>query len=345
MDRRSVLVVDDSAFMRKMIHDMIEEDPRLYVIATARNGEDALDKVERLDPDVITLDIEMPKMNGLIALEKIMQDFPRPVVMLSSLTQEGARSTVEALSIGAVDFVPKPSGAISLDINKVKRTLLQKVVAASRAKISKKVDASRDERIPSVSTSSSNSLVAIGTSTGGPRALQEVLTSLPETFGSPILVVQHMPEGFTKSLAERLDRLSQIKVKEAVHGESIQKGTAYIAPGGYHLGVKMDSELTVELNKEEAVFGHRPSVNYLFETLAPLRSYNIITVVMTGMGADGTEGLINLKRQSSRVYTIAEDEHSCVVYGMPKSVVVSGLADEVTPLKEIAKRIYETTNR
>ncbi|SIS37585.1 protein-glutamate methylesterase/protein-glutamine glutaminase [Salimicrobium flavidum] len=346
MEKQSVLIVDDSAFMRKMIHEMIEEDPRLYVIATARNGEDALLKVEKFDPDVVTMDIEMPKMDGIRALEIIMEKYPRPVVMLSSLTQNGAENTVQALSAGAVDFIPKPSGSISLDINNIKKQIVQKVITASKAKVPKMIGTARDERIPTVTTNKpSRSLIAIGTSTGGPRALQEVLTSLPIDFPSPILIVQHMPPGFTKSLADRLNKLAQIHVKEAEHGERILEGTAYIAPGGYHLSVKESPELTIVLSENEEIFGHRPSVNYLFDSLTSLISHHLVTVVMTGMGADGTEGLIRLKKALPGTHSIAEAEESCIVYGMPKSVVVSGLADEVLTLKDIARGIHKATIR
>ncbi|MFC3882553.1 chemotaxis response regulator protein-glutamate methylesterase [Bacillus songklensis] len=362
MKKINVLIVDDSAFMRKLIMDFLEEDDRIQVIGTARNGQDALKKIEELHPDVVTLDVEMPVMNGLETLKRIMKTNPIPVVMLSSTTYGGAYNTVLAMQYGAVDFIAKPSGAISLDLHKVKEQLVKKVVLASKANLhafrmdeslsfsqttsflsdknsSIELYPSSDNRVIPVKVA--KSIVCIGTSTGGPKALQEVLTHLPKGLGAPILIVQHMPPGFTKSLASRLNSLSDLNVKEAEDGEIFQRDTAYIAPGGYHLTVrKMGTALTAHLNESEPRKGHRPSVDVLFESISQLKDYKKIAVILTGMGADGTEGLKTLKSVGNTV-AIAESEETSIVYGMPKSAIGTGLVDEVQPLTFISNTISQ----
>lgn len=361
--RKKVLVVDDSAFMRKLISDFLSTSELMEVVGIARNGEDAIAKIKRLSPDVITLDVEMPIMNGIEALKKIMAECPVPVVMLSSTTKAGAEETFKAIQLGAVDFIAKPSGTISLDLHKIQDEIVQKVLAASQVSITKLLNnrtssASVQNKTimtenketavtqisPATYTQDNNKpgIILIGTSTGGPRALQNVLTGLPSTLDAPVLIVQHMPPGFTKSLADRLDSLSSIRVKEAEHGEQLHKGTAYIAPGGFHMKIKQsETKLKVELNKEESPRnGHRPSVDVLFESAVTIRDRNIVTVIMTGMGSDGTQGLKKLKVSGS-VKTIAESHETCIVYGMPKSVIASNLADEVVNVEEIAQSIMK----
>lgn len=236
-----VLVVDDSAFMRKWISDFLSEHPRLEVVGTARNGQEALDKIALLRPDVVTLDVEMPVMNGLETLRRIMHKQPLPVVMVSSTTREGAENTITAMQYGAVDFVAKPSGTISLDLYKVKDELIRKVLHASEANV-RALAAHRPalaaRRPPAQTAHSQKTVVAIGTSTGGPRALETVLAQLTPDFAAPVVIVQHMPKGFTKSLADRLNALAAITIKEAEDGELLRNGTAYIAPGGVHLIVR-----------------------------------------------------------------------------------------------------------
>lgn len=294
-----VLVVDDSAFMRKIISEMLNDHPRIRVIGTARNGKDALTKREELRPDVITLDVEMPIMNGLETLKMIMDNDPCSVVMVSSTTKVGAENTLLAIEYGAVDFVTKPSGAISLDIEKVKDSLIDKIIQASKANV-KRINVvkplERKEESKVKNKTKLKKMVAIGTSTGGPRALKDVLTKIPAKFNAPILIVQHMPAGFTKSLANRLNSLSNIHVTEAKDGDIVRNGVAYIAPGGYHLAVKkVASDYVVHIHQEEeARRGHRPSVDVMFESLASLPEIETIAVIMTGMGADGTEGLITI---------------------------------------------------
>lgn len=356
----NVLVVDDSAFMRKVITDMLESDERINVIATARNGQEALNKLKDITPDVITLDVEMPVMDGLTTLKQIMNMKPVPVLMISSLTTEGAIETIKAFEYGAVDFIAKTSGAISLDLYKIKDEIIHKVLIASKVKIKNVMPTSLTKRNKKTAlprkksnneanvkgdshdrTSTFSKIVAIGTSTGGPKALQEVITRLPKNFQAPVFVVQHMPPGFTKSLADRLNSLSEIKVKEAIHNEEVQNGVVYIAPGGFHLQVrKTGNQLTVHLDESPPRRGHRPSVDVMFESLSHLKGYKLIAVIMTGMGRDGTEGLLTLKKESN-CYAIAESEESSVVFGMPKSAILTNEVDEVVHLKEIASRIMK----
>ncbi|RIW36426.1 chemotaxis response regulator protein-glutamate methylesterase [Bacillus salacetis] len=352
MKRKKVLVVDDSAFMRKLISDFLSSSPLLEVVGTARNGRDALDKIEMYLPDVLTLDVEMPEMNGIEALKAIMELNPLPVVMLSSTTKEGAENTITAMNMGAVDFVPKPSGAISLDLHKVKEDLIAKVLNASEVPVRHLKKAERPFQgitRPAASSqqsgrnqmaawnSHSEKIICIGTSTGGPRALQQVVTAIPENVQAPILIVQHMPPGFTKSLANRLDSLSRISVKEAENGELLKKGTAYIAPGGFHLKVKEKSSgLIAVLDVDEPPrSGHRPAVDVMFESISNISSYDKIAVIMTGMGTDGSKGLLELKEKGN-VKAIAEAEESCIVYGMPKAAISTNLVDDIQSVENIA---------
>lgn len=366
---KKVLVVDDSAFMRKLISEMLSKHPLLEVVGIARNGKDAVEKVVELRPDVVTMDIEMPLMNGLEALKQIMERQPTPVVMLSSTTEIGAENTMNAMEYGAVDFVAKPGGAISLNLHDVEQEIVTKVVAATKVKISTLVKQPVEravERVQVVQRDSPHkettirpisslttlqdkkiskvleTFVIIGTSTGGPRALQEVLTRLPSDLNAPILIVQHMPPGFTKSLAQRLDGLSEIRVKEAEDGESLLKGVAYIAPGGKHLKFeKCPTGYCVRLDDMEPPrMGHRPSVDVLLESAASIRELQYVTAIMTGMGHDGREGMQQLKT-ACKTITIAESEKTSVVYGMPKAIKEAGLADQVVDVQYIAEAITE----
>lgn len=337
-----VLVVDDSAFMRKLITDFLSEDSRFNVIGTARNGKDAIQKVKEWQPDVVTLDVEMPEMNGLEALQIIMRENPTGVVMLSTTTQQGAENTMLAMSYGAIDFIAKPSGAISLDLDKVKEEIILKVLMASKAKVPPPIVEVHPRRtFEKTQKNGIKKIVCIGTSTGGPRALQQVLTKLPKTINAPIVVVQHMPAGFTKSLAVRLDSISEINVKEAEDGDILENGTAYIAPGGYHLKLKNGgSNITIYLDQTDPVNGHRPSVDVMYQSVSEIKNYSKIAVIMTGMGSDGANGLRALK-SSGKTIAIAESEETSVVFGMPKSAIATNLVDEVVDLKEIAPTIMK----
>ncbi|NGQ94027.1 chemotaxis response regulator protein-glutamate methylesterase [Brevibacillus sp. SYP-B805] len=364
MRKIRVLVVDDSAFMRKVISDILNGDPAIEVIDRAKNGLECIEKAKELNPDVITLDIEMPFMNGLEALEQLMRENPLPVVMLSSLTKEGADATIRALELGAFDFVTKPSGPISLDIHKVADGIREKVKEAAQTKGKqrklqmpplKKEGTLPQKPIPAARPPSTSGgaqavggkeqkLVAVGTSTGGPKALQTVLTALPAGFDAPIVIVQHMPPGFTKSLAQRLDALCAIRVVEAEDGQPIEAGTAYIAPGGYHLEVRQAGDrLKVHLHQEEPRGGHRPSVDVLFESVCRLTNLRKWAIIMTGMGNDGTKGLKKMK-DCDQVTSIVEDESSCVVFGMPRAAIQAGLADHVVPLEKIAETLVKLVN-
>lgn len=336
--------------MRKMISELLSSDQEIEVIGTARNGEDGLKKIRELNPDVITMDVEMPVMDGISTLKHIMEEFPLPVIMLSSVTNEGSSKTIEAISNGAVDFVRKPSGSISLDIEKVKEELIKKVHTAANAKVLKNPvlkdntkSSSFGKHFPKVH---SQTMVVIGTSTGGPRALQRVLTDLPDDFTTPILIVQHMPQGFTKSLADRLNTLSNLHIKEATHGEIIQKSSVYIAPGDFHLKVRqVGTSFAIELSKEPERSGHRPSVDVLFESLAEIRNVNKIAVILTGMGNDGSKGITYLKEKDAGTIVLAEKEESAIVYGMPKAAVKTNTVNHIVHLHQVGETITRLVNK
>ena len=366
--KKRILVVDDSAFMRKLISDMLNKHPMMEVIGIARNGKDAVEKVRDLQPDVLTMDIEMPVMNGLEALKFIMDQMPVPVVILSSTTKHNTENAVLAIEYGAVDVIAKPGGAISLNLHEIEKEIVEKVFAASNVVIQtltrpitmtqkryttttsnqNQANESRSASIfpiqtvsiPKKKTLIAKKFVIIGTSTGGPRALQEVITRFPAEFQYPILIVQHMPPGFTKSLAERLNGLSEIVVKEAEHGELIENGTAYIAPGGLHLKFeKSRTGYQIVLDGDEAPrSGHRPAVNVLLESAATHKELEYVTAIMTGMGYDGKEGM-ELLRTSCKTITIAESKNTSVVYGMPKAIIDAGLSDEIKDVQQIANAI------
>ena len=383
-----VLIADDSAFMRKILTDLFNKQSDFQVVGTAINGKDTIEKVKELKPDVLTLDVTMPVMDGLNALAVIMEECPLPVVMFSSLTQRGTDATIRALSLGAVDFISKSGGSIS-KIDTIQDELLSKCREAAQAKVTKtrassavskplvftpkpapepvmkKIEVKRKTgyvlgqkpvinkipakietpaKSPPINFTNSKKLVAIGTSTGGPQALQNVITRLPGNLPCGVVIVQHMPAGFTKSLAERLDSISEISVKEAENDEIIKAGQVYIAPGNYHMRVAPTSggDRKIILSQEPPVGNHRPAVNVMFDSVAQFGK-NLISVIMTGMGCDGCEGMKKIK--ASGGYSIAQDEPSCVVYGMPKAVVDAGLADEIRPLSKIAEAIVEAVRR
>ena len=351
-----ILIADDSIFMRKLLSDLFEEQPDFKVVGVAHNGKDAVEKTAQLSPDLLTMDVNMPVMDGLEALAIIMKEHPLPVVMISSMTKTGAEATLRALELGAVDFISKVSGTVS-SIADIQNEILEKCRAAAAAnwRISAKgksipveveeppVPKVRPAELMSspfsktVPGTGQQRLVAIGTSTGGPRALQQVITQLPADLPCGVVVVQHMPPGFTKSLSERLDSLSKVKVKEAEDNDLIEPGHVYIAPGNYHMQVKNQSGLLrISLNQEPPLASHRPSVDVLFDSVASV-GRRLTAVIMTGMGSDGAKGMQKIK--SAGGYVIAEDESTSVVYGMPKAVVDLGIADKVLPLPYIAGAI------
>lgn len=352
MQKIKVLVVDDSVFMRKLISRLIEEDMALEVIGTARNGLEAIVMVKQLKPDVVTLDIEMPGMSGMEALSIIMEQRPTPIIMLSSLTQDGALATITALQDGAVDFISKPSGSNSFDLFKVKDELVSKIKQAAQIPLrnltfnnitGSRVDRGEGKITKGRLTKEFDQILALGTSTGGPKALDTVITALPANFPYPLLVVQHMPPKFTKSLAERLNRLSRVRVVEAKHNDPVLGGTVYIAPGDYHMiAVQTNGELRIQLHQEPQYNGHRPSVDVLFDSISQMKSLKRHFILMTGMGSDGAQGMMSAKHLGAHS-TIAESKETCIVYGMPKSAVELGCVDYTVPLQLIASKILQVT--
>ena len=369
-----VLVVDDSGFFRRRLTEILSSDPTIQVIGTATNGKEAIDQALALKPDVITMDYEMPMMDGITAVRHIMQRSPTPVLMFSSLTHEGARVTLDALDAGAVDFLPKNFEDISRNPEKVKQLLCEKVHSISRS--NRRVSSYSAPQPPAapqpVAAPVTNSfatptpppprttpiasrsapvaaptspapkrkaykLVAIGTSTGGPVALQRVLTQLPGNFPAPIVLVQHMPAAFTKAFAERLDKLCRISVKEAEDGDILRPGLALLAPGGKQMMI--DGRGAVRILPGDERLNYKPCVDITFGSAAKSYGDKVLAVVLTGMGADGREGARLLKQGGSNVW--AQDEASCVIYGMPMAIVKANLADAVYSLDEIGKHLVE----
>ncbi|MCL6471352.1 MAG: chemotaxis response regulator protein-glutamate methylesterase [Firmicutes bacterium] len=333
-----VLVVDDSFFSRKRLIDMLSSDPQIAVIDTAQDGFEAIKKVIELQPDVVTLDIEMARMDGLTALNHIMKECPTPVIMVSTLTEEGSAATAQALLEGALDFIHKPTDLTS--ISKIQDELIAKVKVAAKARLKKKTAKGesgdiRQEQASKIATTS-DKIVMIGTSTGGPRALIEVLPRLPKNFPWPIAVVQHMPPGpFIKSIAQRLNTESNIRVAEAQDGDHLVPGTALMAPGGYHMLIEKGG--IVRLSHGPTVNSVRPSVDVLMNSGTAVYGHNCIGVILTGMGRDGADGMAQIKRRGG--HTIAEHESTCVVYGMPKVVIDEGNADVIAPLERIPQEL------
>ena len=411
-----VIIADDSSFMRKVLSDLFTETPDFEVVGTASDGSEAVKLVFRLKPDLVTMDVNMPLMNGLEALEMIMEGCPTPVVMLSSLTKKDADETIRALQLGAVDFITKAGGSVSR-IDTIKDEILEKSRNAATAKVKKiinnnnilgkKQEAANLERINilerkgvttpkkgltptsivasrlkptahvtatsrtssilqhhssvtekmakrenpylkmrqarSGSSGGSNKLIALGTSTGGPKALQYVVPKLPADMPCGMVIVQHMPAGFTRSLAERLDDMSQVKVKEAEDNEPILPGCVYIAPGDYHMEITGNgSQRVISLNQNPPLAAHRPAVDVMFDSVAKYGS-DVVSVILTGMGCDGTAGMKKIKKAGG--YIIAEAQESCVVYGMPKAVVDAGISDEVLPVQNIAEAIMNAVRK
>lgn len=364
-----VLVVDDSGFFRRRVAEILGADPQIQVVGTATNGQEAVEQTLALHPDVITMDYEMPVMDGITAVRQIMQRQPTPVLMFSSLTYEGARVSLDALDAGAADYLPKNFEDISRHPEKVRQLLCERVHALARsnrrslglgaaaAPVASAVPApaARQPLAPRAAATvpapapaepvrrsaaprkRSYKLVAIGTSTGGPVALQKILTRLPASFPAPILLIQHMPETFTTAFAERLDKLCQISVREAVDGDMLRPGVALLAPGGKQMMI--DARGTVRILPGDERLNYKPSVDVTFGSAARALQDKVLAIVLTGMGADGREGARMLKQAGSTVW--AQDEASCVIYGMPMAVVKANLADGVYDLDEIARYLTE----
>lgn len=376
MEKVRVIVVDDSAFMRKAISDMIESCADFEVIAKFRDGRELVEKVDKFNPDLITLDVHMRDLDGLATLKELKKMGKNyPIIMLSSATTEGSELTLECLDNGAITFITKPSGSISLDIDKVKERLIDEIKGITsnirvnksnihmrqitsnkeseienkikdrrvNAQISQRKEINNSEKPSSminnkvIPKNKKIDAVVIGASTGGPKALQQVLTKLPANLNVPVFVVQHMPEGFTKVFAERLNKVCNLNVTEAEDGMSINRNTIYIAKGGSHMII--DSSIRVSLNKEPSIWGVRPAVDKLFESASKVYGGNLLSVVLTGMGKDGAEGSKRIKDCGG--ITISEDKSTCTIYGMPKAAYETGKIDLVLPLDQICNKITE----
>ncbi len=384
----NVLIVDDSAFMRKAIEIILVKDPAIRVIGQAADGFEALSLVEKLKPDVVTMDVEMPRMDGITAVRKIMAKFPRPVLMISSVTTEGAEVTLKAMEAGAVDFISKPASRVSLDIVRLEEEIREKVKAVARrrppvlrhtgissvpsktplrrpagsvlsspgaARPAASARISPATSLVSASTAASSKvtkpsgrllrdIVSIGVSTGGPPAVQSVLSRLPEDFPVPLLIAQHMPAAFTGPFAKRLDNVCKIRVKEAESGEKLLPGVAYVSPGGRHIRLNMHHgvmSVMVTDDPKEALY--KPSATVLHESVGLALGRRALGVQLTGMGSDGLEGIRVLKEKGG--LALAQSDATCVVYGMPKAIVDAGLADAVVDINNMAAAIMENLYR
>ena len=342
-----VLVVDDSAFMRKLISEILNEQPDIEVVSTARNGLDALKKLERYQVDVVTLDLEMPVLDGVATIERIMATHLLPILVISNWAERSFEATINALSKGAVDFIAKPSGTISLDLRKIGAELVDKVRSLAGVVVSKPVTRKaaprpviRLRQRVKAKADVSDVVVVIGSSTGGPRALEELFVRLPDDLGAGILVVQHMPKNFTRSLAQRLNALSPLEVKEAEEGDTIRNGLALVAPGDYHLVV--DHNKQVRLNQNPPVKYLRPSIDVTMLSLIDVFQNQVVGVILTGMGNDGSEGMSAIKRTGG--YTIIQDEATATIFSMPKAVLEQGNADHILPIDQIADMIVALVN-
>jgi two-component system, chemotaxis family, protein-glutamate methylesterase/glutaminase len=348
MNKIKVLVVDDSALIRALLTEIINQEDDMEVVATARDPLVAREKIRELRPDVITLDIEMPRMDGLEFLEKLMRLNPLPVLMVSTLTAQGSAATLRALELGAIDYIHKPKIDVKNKLEDYAAEITDKIRVVAQANvrplhgssISKPLNKPlkiKPLKISGKTKVEREKLIVIGASTGGTEAIKEILIDMPADC-PPILVVQHMPEGFTKSYAARLDSLCEIAVAEAVHGERIIAGRAYLAPGGYHLSIlRTGAYYACQISEDAAVNHHRPSVDVLFNSVAKHAQNEVIAVMLTGMGKDGATGMKQLHDLGYK--TFAQNEKSCVVFGMPKEAIARGAVDEILPLDEMAGRI------
>lgn len=331
--KQRVLIVDDSPFIRRILSDWLKDQPDFEVIGTAPNGEVGAQMTAELRPDVVTLDVEMPVCDGLTALQKIMTTTPTAVLMVSSVTERGAEQTMRALEIGALDFVTKPNGGSSIRFLEAKEELLGKLRGLKSAKVS--AGAGTSKRVNASLPQHSDKVVLIASSTGGPRALTTLFSSLPDRFPAPIVIVQHMPVGFTASLATRLTSVGKVPVREAVAGDRVHSGQALIAPAGLHLS--FDRQGAVVLGDSPVVHGVRPAADFMFSTAAAAFGAQCVGVVLTGMGRDGAAGAADIRNAGGIVF--GEDESTCVVYGMPKAAKEAGGIDAEFPIQEMAHAI------
>jgi two-component system chemotaxis response regulator CheB len=353
MGKIRVITVDDSALMRQVLAQLLSKDPDIEVVGSAPDPYIAREKIKALNPDVITLDVEMPKMDGLTFLEKLMRGRPMPVVMVSSLTEAGCQTTLRALELGAVDFITKPKIDLREAMEDLADDLIAKVKAAAIAKIrgtAPTANGTSQPATPRVVThlssamiKTTDTIIAIGSSTGGTEAVKDVLEVLPPNT-PPILITQHMPERFTKTWADRMNQLCRISVKEAEDGDSVLPGHALVAPGSYHMAlVRSGARYSVRITQDPPVNRHRPSVDVLFDSVAQYAGANAVGVILTGMGGDGAKGMLAMKQAGA--YTIAQDEASCVVFGMPKEAIKLGGVDKILPLGDIAGAVLTHVSR
>ena len=340
-----VLIVDDSALVRSLLSEIIRKAPGFSVVGVAPDAYVARDMVNQFAPDVITLDIEMPRMDGLTFLEKLMTARPTPVVMISTLTDAGADATLHALELGAVDFIPKPKLGIAEGLREYSELIIEKLGAAARVRVRPLIKKSNhqlikdDQKILASRVSGTEKIIAIGASTGGTEAIKELLLQLPAAVPG-IVMTQHMPAGFTKSFAERLNKLTRLHVSEAKGGERILPGHAYLAPGGFHLLVnRSGADYVIKLSESEPVHRHRPAADVMMESVAVAGGKNVLGVLLTGMGKDGAKGMLEIRNHGG--YTFAQDEQSCVVYGMPKEAVNIGGVDRSVALEKMGDAILE----
>ena len=345
-----VLIVDDSSFFRRRVNEILDADKNIEVIGMAKNGQEAIEQARKLKPNVITMDIEMPVMDGITAVRRIMQTSPVPILMFSSLTTDGAQATLDALDAGAVDFLPKKFDDISSDRDEAKRQLCARVRLIAARGLAKPVTepsssvtppgkpAQKQDKPSGQPARGNFQLVAIGTSTGGPVALQDVLTKLPANFPVPLILVQHMPASFTPAFAQRLNGLCKIEVREAVDGDQLKPGVALLAPGGKQMEVvKRGAANLIKISEPLPGQNYKPSVDVAFSSVASTYPGKALAIILTGMGADGREGAKKMKQGGSSLWS--QDEASCVVYGMPAAVAEAGLSDYVLPLSSIGSSL------
>jgi len=345
-----VLVVDDSAFLRRTLPGLLETDPGIKVIGTAENGAEAIRMIKALGPDVVTMDVVMPVMDGLSALKRIMREMPTPVLMLSQTTYEGARQTIEALGYGAVDFIPKPSGSVSLDIATIRKTLIEKVKTAYASRHNLRArqmeaarpgpEAARWFDVQALPRPIATEIVAIAASTGGPTALEKVLAALPKGFPTGMVIVQHIAQGFSEALADKLDRSSPLTIKVARHLDPIQPGIGLLAPSGRQTTVKrIGSSLHVAISDEPRDLLYKPSADLLFSSVAVACGPAAVGVIMTGMGNDGAHGIKEIREQNGT--TIAQDEATSLIFGMPRAAIALNAVNVVSPLERIPYEIMK----
>jgi two-component system chemotaxis response regulator CheB len=333
-----VLIVDDSALIRSLLSEIVNSEKDMYLVGAAPDAYVARDFVNRFQPDVITLDIEMPKVDGLTFLEKLMKAHPTPVLMISTLTERGAGATLRALELGAIDYIAKPKLGVAQGIEEYRQLIVDKIRIAAQAKV-KALRHLKSANTSTLDYSGTEKIIAVGASTGGTEAIKEFLMQLPSN--SPAVVItQHMPPGFTTSYAERLNTLCKINVVEAQGGERVLPGNAYLAPGSFHLLIERSgADYHLKISDSALVCGHKPSVDVMFNSLVECAAKNTIAVILTGMGKDGAAGMFSLHQKGA--YTLAQDESSCVVFGMPKEAINLGGVDAVLPLNSLAPEVVK----